>query len=276
MAVSGAVHLAKGTVPTAPSGDLSIYADTADATLKCVDQSGNIVVLGTPVSATPATNYRFVKRTYILQGTTTFSKQNGTVALHVRGWGAGGGAAGVQAATNLATSIGGGGGAYSEVWLSSLTGPFTCVVGLGGTGGAGNSNGVSGTDTTFADNGVNKLTAKAGVLGTTAGGIGAGTSLVVLGASGAGGAASGGTGDTKFDGGQGAGPTFRLSATQGVGGSGGNAACGGQGAMGAASQGTGNAGGFPGGGGGGTIDVANTSRTGGAGANGLLIVDEYA
>ncbi len=267
----------KEAVATPDANQLSVGYDTTLDALIVVDSAGNKNILGTTAAHPGGKSYRFVRRQYISQGTTSITLLTGTNALHVRGWGAGGGGAGVAQATasQITDAVGGGGGAYSEVWLTTITGAFTCVVGLGGPGGtAGANDGTSGTDTTFADNGVNKLTAKAGVKGTTANGLATGTAVAITAACGAGGAASGGTGDTKWDGGQGN-PGIRLSGTVGLSGTGGNAAGGGPGGAAIGASATGSAGAFPGGGGGGAIDTGSAARAGGAGANGLLIVDEY-
>jgi hypothetical protein len=223
------------------------------------DASGNIQQAVT-------TTGRFLKRTYILSGTTSFTTQAATTQIIARMIAAGGQGGGGAATTGECGS-GGGSGSYAE-WNVAVSGntAYTCAVGAGGSTGGTGAAGQTGGNTTLTIGGTT-VTCNGG----TGGAVGTSISVPVLG--GAGGAistngslnAKGKSGDpsvctgTAADNAAGAGADSPL-------GSGGGAL------LNAGS--TGNTGGGYGAGGGGGGANAGASA-GGAGAPGLIAVDEY-
>lgn len=206
---------------------------------------------------------RFLKRTVILNGTTTFTTTSATTSIMAR-MVAGGGAGGGAPATTGEHGSGGGSGSYAEwqVAVSPST-AFTCAVGAGGTG-VSAANGNNGGNTTLAV-GATTVTCNGG-----GGGI-VGNSATVPRLGGVGGAIStNGTinmaGDPGFPG--------LMSATVGFGGMGGRSMLGSGGAPTLFANSVGAAAPLYGGGGGGAATVG-TAEVGGAGANGVIVIDEY-
>ena len=214
----------------------------------------------------------------------TWTKTRGTV-VQIELWGAGGGGGGGNAATYYGG--GGGGGDYSKktVLASTLGATVTVTIGAGGTGGAANTDGTAGGNSTF---------------GTVLTGYGAGRGGGASGAANGGGGGGGGThglggnatGVTDgtagpLGGGPGAATTAAASATNIYGGGGGGGSSGGGGRSfggggggGAGGAGisilggngsTATAGTQPGGGGGG----GSIGAAGGAGAAGECIVTSW-
>lgn len=205
-------------------------------------------------------------------GTVTFVPDATAQFLFVECIGAGGSGGGVAtAATNAGAAGGGGSGAYSCIFITGpLKASYTVSVGSGGAAPAAGANpGNSGADTTFDSPSV--CTAK--------GGSGGGADTVaagprVGGAGAAGGLASGGLGDSVFDGNAGS-YGMALAAAQAVSGRGGSGPFGG-GPLSAIAQGNGPAGvKFGSGGSGGCILSGGASVAGGAGANGLIRIWQY-
>lgn len=210
---------------------------------------------------------RWLKRTVILNGTTTFTtgpSTNTIVARLVAGGGQGGG----SPATTGVEGAGAGAGSYAEwnVAVSPNT-AYTCAVGAGGTTGGTNAAGQNGGNTTLAV-GATTVTCNGG----TGGPVGTSISVPVLG--GAGGAIST-NGSVNTGGGAGSPPTCTGTAANNASGKGGDSELGAGGAaLLNASNATGNAAvGFGGGGGG--SSSTGTARAGGPGSNGVIIVDEY-
>lgn len=193
----------------------------------------------TGASFMPATS-----KTFILQGTTSFSAATDGTAILVECIGAGGAGSGGTAAGN-----GGGGGEYrkSSVAYTSNATVSNIQVGAKGTGGAGN--GPAGTETHWN---TNVVIAKGGGGGLNSGNVG-GTK------------GTGGTGTVGFDGGVGGGNGATGLTGAGGGGAGGPLGIGGTG--GAASNGTGNGGSGGGGNGGGSVGLVATISTGGNGGD---------
>lgn len=206
---------------------------------------------------------RFLKRTVILNGTTTFTTQPGTASIIAR-MVAGGGAGGGAPAVTGEHGSGGGSGSYAE-WqvAASPNTAYTVAVGAGGTG-VSAANGNNGGNTTFAI-GATTVTCNGG-----SGGI-VGNSATVPRLGGAGGAQ--GTNGTLNVAGR---PGFPglMSATVGFGGMGGDSALGSGGAPTLFANSVGAAAPLYGGGGGGAATVG-AAQLGGAGANGVIVVDEY-
>jgi hypothetical protein len=210
---------------------------------------------------------RFLKRTVILNGTTTFTTSpntNSIIARMVAGGGQGGGAPAVAGECGS----GGGAGSYAEwqVAVSPSTG-YTVAVGAGGstsgTGAAGQTGGVTtfavGATTVTCNGGVggNPGTSIAlGVLGGAGGAVSTNGTLNAPGAAGEPNICTGTAADNRSGGGansqfgNGGAPLFEASGTTG------NAA-----------------GGFGAGGGG--ASTTGTAEKGGTGSNGVIIVDEY-
>lgn len=215
---------------------------------------------------------RFLKRTVILNGTTSFTTTTQTNSIIARGQAAGGGGGGIATATSAGG--GGGGGSAGGYWEKNVAvtpnTAYTCAVGAKGTGGsAGANNGTAGGDTTLTV-GATTYTAKGGP-----GGIGAtavnGVSINLGGA----GPAISTNGDVNGGGEPGA-PGMGLSATVVKSGQGGTSAFGGAGAS-AKTQGAGAAAiGFGSGGAGACLINGGASVAGGNGGDGVLIIDEYA
>lgn len=208
-----------------------------------------------------------VKITALKTGCTYFAPSEATKYMYIEGVGGGGGGGGVlDAATNSAAAGGGGAGAYSAVFTSTLT-PVAVAIGAGGPGGtAGANNGTPGGDTTFGA----ILTAKGG-----SGGISdTVTTIHAGGLGGAGGLASGGTGDIKRDGGQGD-HGVSVAAAQAISGRGGNSYFGG-GAPATKSAGNGTNAVNYGAGGSGAVNLSSdASHAGGNGSDGLILVWEF-
>lgn len=234
-----------------------------------VDESGNEVMLG----HFSILDYRLIRVVNVLN--TPYVPTNGTRALYVECWGAGGGGAGcATAVTNAAAAGGGGSGAYSAVWLTGaqVKASFTVGVGALGAGGvAGANNGGVGGDTTFDSPSV--CTAKGG-LGGIADTVAAGPRVGGLG--GAPGLAASGVGDLKVSGNPGD-EGLALAAAQAVSGSGGPAPVMGGAGQGLKTQGAGGAAtGFAAGGAGACILSGGASVAGGNGAAGTIRVWEFA
>lgn len=274
------LRLSKVTTPSTPATGKGVYfySNTfSPAAPAFVDENGNVCRLGG--LTTP--DYRLIKVTTILNGTTSYTPTSGAQALLVEcvgGGGAGGGAASSTSGTNSSVAAGGGGGGWSIKWVTTnVSGAHASIaVGAGGTAGTtGNNAGNAGGDTTFTDNtGSGIVVGKGG-----SGGPGGGASGTVLGpvaSGGAGGVA--GTGDRTAQGEDGD-ISLRLSilATGFVSGRGGNSGRGyGSGGAGLIASGAGNTGRTYGGGGSGGADAASTNRQGGVGAAGIIFVGEYA
>lgn len=271
------IQVATPSSPASTKGELFYSSTLSPAALAFIDSSGNISRLG----GLTTKDYRLVKVTTILQGTTSYTPTSGVSALFVECWGAGASGAGVAQATSsqITLAVGGGGGAYSASWVTTnVSGAHTSIiVGLGGAApSAGANDGNSGTDTVFTDNAAATIiVAKAGVKGLTANGLATGTSAIITGLGGAGGSAASGTGDMKFGGGDGK-WGIRSSGTVAVSGAGGDAGVGSPGGSSVASSANGGAGQTYGAGGAGAMDTGTAARAGGAGANGLIRVWEFA
>jgi hypothetical protein len=206
---------------------------------------------------------RWLKRTVILNGTTTFTTGPSTNSIIARMCAGGGGGGGAPAVSGEHGS-GGGSGSYAE-WAVAVTPntAYTVAVGAGGTGVSG-ANGNTGGITTFQV-GATTVTCNAGV-----GGI-VGNSATVPRLGGAGGAIS--TNGTINIAGAPGEPGV-MSATTGYGGRGGDCILGAGGAPTLFANAVGAAAPLYGGGGGGAATLG-TAELGGAGANGVIIVDEY-
>ncbi len=210
---------------------------------------------------------RFLKRTVILNGTTTFTTgpaTNSIVARMVAGGGQGGGGI----ATTGCNGAGGGAGSYAE-WAVNVTPNtgYTCAVGAGGTTGGTGVLGQTGGVTTLAIGGTT-VTCNAGVGGA----VGASISVPVLG--GAGGVVST-NGTLNATGGAGGISVCTGTALNNASGKGADSQFGGGGAakLNASATTGAAAGGFGAGGGGGT--TTGTATAGGAGSAGVIIIDEY-
>lgn len=272
------VKIATPTTPATNKGEIFYSSTLSPATLAFIDESGNVLRLG----GLGNKDYRLVKYTTILNGTTSYTPTSGVAALDViciGGGGAGGGAASSTAGTNNSIGGGGGGGGWARSWVTTnVSGSHGSIaVGAGGTQGtAGNNPGNAGGDTTFTDN-----TAAAQVVGKGgSGGPGGGASGTVVGAVVAGGAGGvTGTGDRTGQGSDG-GWSLRFSVVAATGmlsGPGGVSGLGfGSGGAAIQTSGAGNSGRVYGGGGSGGADAASTNRQGGVGANGIIYIGEYA
>ena len=223
------------------------------------DSSGNI-----QTSIGPG---RWLKRTVILTGTTTFTTQPATTQIHARML-AGGGQGGGAPATAGECGSGGGSGSYAE-WVTSVSGStvYACAVGAGGSTGGTGAGGQTGGATTLTVGGTT-VTCNGGIGGA------AGTSISVPVLGGAGGAIS--TNGTLNIAGEAGEPNVCIgTAADNRSGAGANSIYGGGGApLLEASNATGNAAtGFGAGGGG--ASTTGTARAGGAGSPGVIIIDEY-
>lgn len=237
-----------------------------------VDWRGNILRVG----GLTTKDYRLVKVTTVLSGT-TYTPTSGVTALYVEAIGAGGAGGGVaNAATNSGAGGGGGGGGYSAAWLTSLvSGDHTVAIGAAGAAGsAGANNGGDGGDTIFKDTDATNVVLAKGGSGGVADTI---ATIHVGGLGGAGGvAATGAVGDTKLAGANG-GTGHALAAAQAVSGAGGGGFMGIGGGLPKIAQGAGNAGLTRGAGGSGGLAISGgASVAGGAGVAGMLRIWEYA
>jgi hypothetical protein len=211
---------------------------------------------------------RWLKRTVVLNGTTSFTTGPSTNSLIARLQAAGGPGGGCSATIGCVGS-GGGSGSYAE-WAVAVTPntAYTCAVGAGGSTGGTGANGQNGGNTTLAV-GATTVTANGG-----GGGInGASISVPVLG--GAPGAVST-NGTLNCAGNPGEGCITTGTAANNRSGAG---ACsvfgGGANAVLEATNTNGTAAANYGAGGSGAATSAATARSGGAGSNGVLIIDEY-
>lgn len=221
-------------------------------------------------STAMAQGYSLVKVTEIKSGT-TYTYTTGARALFVEAIGGGGAGGGVATAANSGAGGGGGAGAYACSWITTLkAAPYTVAIGAAGTPGAAGANpGGNGGDTTFDTTAIVAKGGSGGIADTNA-------AIHVGGLGGAGGLASGSTGDLVLDGGQGS-PGLALAAAQAVSGNGGQSFLGG-GAKGRVTQGDGAAAvaNTGGGGAGGCSVSGGASQAGGAGGTGLIRVWEFA
>lgn len=199
----------------------------------------------------------------------TYTPTAGTTRIYVEAWGGGGAGGGVPAIGSGNVSGGGGGaGAYSAKRIASGFSGVSYIIGAAGAG-ASNAAGGNGGDTTFNSTAV---VAKGG----TGGPVGVLNTNVGFGA---GGAASGGTGDVKIDGqrgGNGVAGTARSAS-----GTGGASPRGGAGAQNPGESSSqllnGLAGVTPGGGGGAAqANITGAAGTGGNGGAGLIVIWEFA
>ena len=204
-------------------------------------------------------SYALGTQQFLTSGT-TYTVPSGCRAIEVICIGGGGGGGGTGALTAIGLS--GGGGAMVYKFIDDPEASYTYAIGAGGSGGATNSAGADGGDTTFTGSSV-ALSAGGGD-GGAAGPPTSGT-LITIGE--AGGTASGG--DVNIDGAysgnaatvSGDAISIPLSGASPLGG-------------GAVMNGT--PGGAPGAGGSGGISVGGSgARIGGAGAAGLIIVKEF-
>jgi hypothetical protein len=211
---------------------------------------------------------RFLKRTVILNGTTTFTTQPGTNSIVARLLGAGGQGGGCAATIGCCGS-GGGSGAYAEwnVAVSPST-AYTCAVGAGGSTGGAGANGQNGGNTTLTI-GATTCTANGGGGGVN----GASISVPVLGGA-PGAIATNGTVNCPGTPGEGCIATG-TAANNRSGAGGGCLFGGGANAVLEATNTAGTAATGFGAGGSGAATSAATARAGGNGANGVLIIDEY-
>lgn len=252
---------------------------TTNVTLKFLGYSGDLapgnnISAGAKVSPSglqgPFPGYSVLAVKYIFQGTVTYNPDPLARALFVECIGAGGsGGSGDTAGVSASCGSGGGGGAYSAVFVTGPKASYTVQVGAGGAAPAvGNNPGNAGTDTTFDVASI--CTAKAGSGGASGGAAG---TTALLTAGGAGGLASGGVGDIKFDGNNG-GMSHRVSGTVGASGRGAAGPWGGANSE-VVAQGNGASGKqYGGGGSGGNTLNGGATTSGGAGANGLIRVWE--
>ncbi len=240
--------------------------------------SGNLTVQGTGsgCSGTVSSAFAISVSSYSSSGTYTFTVPAGIYCIQVEAWG-GGGRGGNTSGDGAAG--GGGGGAYSRSIVTVTPGSsYTVNIGQG------SSSTSAGGDTWFSPGTVSNALALA------KGGSSVNTSTQ----GGAGGAASGGVGDVKFDGGNGANAYFGTGTDYGGGGgsSAGTDAMGNytntttQGSTGAtaptgggsggngrySSDGNGTTGSGPGGGGGGAVRNGGTNFFGGDGADGKVSI----
>lgn len=206
-------------------------------------------------------------------GTESWTVPAGVTKIEVRVWGAGG--RGGSRTTGNNASGGGGGGAFSSSVIAVV--PNTSYNLNAGAGSTNNNN--SGEDSWFSPSTVGNAIVLAKGGGTVANDVQNGA---------LGGLATGGTGTTKFNGGNGADRSSTTNAggggssasfsgigISGSGNSGGIApAEGGNGGNGrnASSTGNGLAGTSPGGGGGGGVRASNGNGTGGNGGNGQVVI----
>ena len=230
---------------------------------------GALLVLSLLASAIliPTTPAYAATAIYTTPGAYPWTVPSGVSSITVEVWGGGGKGATM---TINGGGGGGGGGAYSRVNISVTAGDAYYV-----TVGAGATTTAAGSNSSFNRSGIVYVLAVGG------------NSVADNNSTGAsGGAASSGTGDVKYSGGNGANGS---GTTYGGGGgsSAGNAsdgttatnqsgatapAGGGKGGNGATSQGNGAAGSQPGGGGGGALRTSGGTRTGGSGAAGKVVI----
>ena len=254
-----------GTTPinlqniTLNAGYTLVYTDGGGPPWTLYDANGNI-----QTSIGPG---RWLKRTVILNGTTTFTTTSATSTIHAR-LQAAGGQGGGGAATAGECGSGGGSGAYAEwsVTVSPST-VYTCAVGAGGSTGGTGAAGQAGGSTSLTI-GATTVTCGGGgggavgnsisvpVLGGVAGTASAGATINIAGNAGEPNITIGTAADNR----SGAGAYTYL-------GSGGAPLLEGSGATGNAATGFGA--------GGGGASTTGTARAGGAGAPGVIIIDEY-
>lgn len=253
-----------GTTPvrvlkiTLPAGYALIYNEGSSWAM--VDASGNI--------QTGIGPGRFLKRTVILNGTTTFTTTAATQSIVARLLGAGGQGGGCSATIGFCGS-GGGSGSYAEwnVAVSPST-AYTCAVGAGGSTGTAGANGQNGGNTTLTV-GATTCTAFGG-----GGGInGASLAVPVLGGAG-GNIATNGTVNCTGSPGE-ACATTGTAANNRSGMGGGTIFGGGANGVLEATNTAGVAATAFGAGGSGAATSAATARAGGNGSNGIIIIDEY-
>lgn len=210
-------------------------------------------------------SYALGTQQFLTSGT-TYTVPSGCRAIEVICIGGGGGGGGTGALTAIGLS--GGGGAMVYKFIDDPEAAYTYAIGAGGSGGATNSAGADGGDTTFTGSSV-ALSAGGGD-GGAAGPPTSGT-LITIGE--AGGTASGG--DVNIDGAysgnaatvSGDAISIPLSGASPLGGGA---------VMAANTSANGTPGGAPGAGGSGGISVGGSgARIGGAGAAGLIIVKEF-
>jgi hypothetical protein len=252
-----------GTTPvqlqklTLPSGYTLVYNEGSGWAL--YDASGNI--------QTGLGPGRWLKRTVILNGTTTFTTTSATNSIQAR-MVAGGGQGGGGAAVAGECGSGGGAGSYAEwqVAVSPST-TYTCAVGAGGSTGGTAANGQGGGITTLAV-GATTVTCNGGGGGL----VGASAAVPVL--AGAGGAIST-NGTLNAAGAPGEASVCGAAAADNRSGFGASSQFGGGGAaLLEASNSAGNAAsGFGAGGGG--ASTTGTATKGGNGANGVIVIDEF-
>jgi hypothetical protein len=229
---------------------------------------------------TSAKGTGFLQRViFTASGTFTKATYPGLKKVRVCVQGAGGGGGGCQtaSATQVSAAGGGQGGGYAESWLdaSSLAASVTVTVGAVGTGGAINTVGTAGGQSSFGATVVAGGGAGGGAGGASntafalAGGNGAQTltgDVVAKGSAGGWGVRLGGAGSS--------GGAVNPVAGQRMAGNGGGAYLGGGGHGGANTAGE-NGGSYGGGGGGASTDPSGAGRVGGDGAIGIVYVDLY-
>jgi hypothetical protein len=220
---------------------------------RVLDANGNIQ------QGTTLQTGRFLKRTVILNGTTSFTTQAATTSIVARLQAAGAGGGGCPATVGGDGGGGGGGGGYAE-WVVAVTGStvYTCSVGAGGTG----------TSAGEGNNGGNTTLTIGGTTCTANGGQGGPEGNATTGISGGAGGSISTNGTVNLPGQAGG---NSLTGWSGVGGD----SILGFGGPGKDTSGTGNVGAGFGGGGGGGYNTTAVAETGGGGANGVIIIDEY-
>ena len=247
------------------AGKLALNSVTNDKVL-----DGNIV--GSKLYGAP-----FMRRSdfFLSSGTAaTFTPSTGARALLARVWGAGAGGGGSNGvASQVGFGMSGGGGGYSEVFITDMTQVFKYTIGAAGVGGAAGSNpGTAGGDSTFFG-GVAGATARA--IGGGGNGGAAGTAGTVPSVVGVGAAAGQGTiGLINFRGSRG-GPAGRGSGTIPFPGSKQGDAPFIGGGRSSTENNTGVAADTYGCGGGGAVVTTATARAGGDGFAGLIIITEF-
>lgn len=260
-------YIADGAITTAKLADSSV---TAAKLGPLVGSNNQILALDSTTQSGlkwSEAGYRYVQRIYYtIPGTSTFTKATypwlRAIKVICQGAGGGGGGAG----NNNSRGAGGGGGAYSEKFITNISGlsaSITVTVGAGGAGGAaGNNNGITGGSSSFGSE-VVCAGGQGGVSGAGGYDVGAGGTVTTAGDFNL----NGEDGDIRI-----LTASFTIYSLAGGGDS--FLGYGGPAWMYGAEQ-AGRAGSGYGGGGGGGWRISS-SQNGGNGANGIVIVELYA
>ena len=175
-----------GFPPGASTGAIMISTSSNSGGWLAAGVTGSMVISNGLVKIPSYKSPQITNQAFLIgSASTTYTPTTGTYAITVELVGAGGagGGAPVTSASQTSVGAGGGGGGYvrKNFNLSSLTSPYTYVVGVGGTpvsGSAGNS----GSSSTFLANGITLMTGAGG----SGGGVRAASTTIgsVLGAPG--------------------------------------------------------------------------------------------